>query len=284
MKRILLVLGLLLGNIYAWHESYDCAHTFDWCNTALELRVGVAPTIWMERGDFSAVSCNATTLLQLPDAFIPLFKMPRFHSLFRVPWFIGGHFGYYLCDDQEVYAELNYQQARARTFTLNNLIIPEVDTIRFSLAPQNSYRSVQMYVGARTYWQDCWCDDLDFFAGFKFGLLHHHKVNFIFTTSSLIVPPPTPFVSSSLVLFNSSTVPSGGLHVGLQYNVGCNWTVRFTGEIVATCGPKTNKNIPFDFATQSVFINPLLAPNSFTLDAIGTELFFPITIGVNYNF
>jgi hypothetical protein len=188
-----------------------------------------------------------------------------------------------LCEDQEIYAELNYRQSHARTFTLNSLVIPNVDTISFAIKPQNNYRIVDAYFGARYYWRTCWCDDIQLFLGTKIGFVHHSKVNFIFTTASLVVPPPTPFISSSLPLFFSNNVPAIGINGGIVYDCECISFV-LTAELIGCCGPKSNPNIPFDFLRQSIFINPILAPNSFIVGLIGTEIAIPITVGLKYKF
>jgi hypothetical protein len=258
---------------------------FDVCcdDISFEVRAGVAPTFWFDRQNFTAVSCNATSILQLPSAIIPLFKMPNFHKLFRVPWYIGLHVAFALCDDQEIYAELNYRQSHGRTFAINSLVIPNIDTIRFAMTPQNNYRIVDAYVGARYYWRTCWCEDIQAFFGAKVGFAHHSKVNFTFTTASLVIPPPAPFTSTNLPLFFRNTIPAIGINGGLTYEYNCISFV-LTVEMIVCCGPRSNQNIPFDFLTQSIFINPILAPNNFIVGAIGTEIAIPITIGFKYKF
>jgi len=276
-KYLLMLVVLAHGSIAFAFDDIDLCNNFN-----AEIRAGIAPTVWLNRGNFSAISCNATTILQLPSVYVPLFEMPHFNKLFGLPWFVGGHIGYMLGHDQELYAEINYQQAHKRVFTLNNLVIPNIDTIFFSLMPQNNYRVWSAFAGARKHWQPCSCQSLDLFLGGKIGLLHHQKVNFSFITYSLAVP--APYTSDSLLLFKKSTGFAGGLNIGFEFNCFCDLKIVATAEIVAACGPRANNNIPFDYATQSVVINPFLAPNSFIVGTVATELFFPITIGLGYGF
>ncbi len=250
----------------------------------VEISAGVAPTFWIDRDDFCAVSCNASTLALVASPYVPLFKMPGFNKLFTVPWYLGLHVGYALCEDQEIYAELNYRQSKSRTYTLSSLVIPNIDTISFAMTPKNNYRIVDAYIGLRSYCQSSWCDDIALFLGGKIGLVHHAKTNFIFSTASLTIPPPTPFISSTLPLFLSNTVPAIGANIGLTYEVGCDFSCVITAEFILSCGPRANPNIPFDFLLQSIFINPILAPNSFIIGQIGTEIAVPLTIGFKYQF
>jgi hypothetical protein len=274
----MLLLVLLTNNIWAITNNADSFFG----NFAIEARGGIAPTAWINRDNFSAISINATSILLLPSAFVPLFQMPSFSKLFGLPWFIGIHIGSMMAPDQEIYAEINYRQAHKRIFTLNNLVIPNIDTIFFSLMPKNNYRVLSAFVGARKYWQFCSQQSVNAFFGGKIGLTHHAKTDFTFTTYSLAVP--APYTSDTLVLFRKNTGFAGGFNAGFEFDFGCDLRIVFTAEMVAACGPNGNENIPFDYPTQSVVINPFLAPNSFIVGSIGTELFFPITIGCKYFF
>ncbi len=278
IKIISIGLGFLL-NFAMSAQAFDCALD------GLELRAGIAPTVWLSRASFLAVSCNATSMLGLPNPVIPLFQMPRFRQVFSVPWFLSGRVMYQANDEIEWYLEAEYHQAQPRTFTLSDLIIPNIDTIFFSLKP-SSYKVFGCSVGARVYCHDWYtrCADIEVFFGGKLGFVHHFKTQFVFTTASLTVPPPAPFVSDSLVLFKSNTVPAAGLNIGCTGDFKCGWAWIITAEFVVTGGPRANANIPFDYSTQSVVINPVLAPNNFIIGSIGTEIFFPITLGLKYNF
>lgn len=257
---------------------------FNFCcrDLTIELRAGVAPTFWLDRGDFAAVSCAGSSILDLPSPYVPLFHMPKFSVLFGVPWYLGAHIGYALCDEQEVYAELNYRQSHSRTLILNPLIIPSIDILNFTMSAQDSYRIIDSYVGIRFYKRSCFCNNLDLFLGGKIGLVHHLQTNFVFTTASLMTPPATPFVSTSLPLFFSNTVPAIGAHCGLSFDINCDCSLALMVELIANCGPHSNSNIAFQ--SQSSFVNPTLVPNSFIIGPIGTEIAIPITIGFKYKF
>ncbi len=249
-----------------------------WCpDINIAMRGGVAPTFWNERDQFIAVSCA----LNSSSPYVPLFKMPKFSKLFGTPWFIGFQLGYPLCAEQEVYFEVNYRQSKGRTFSINPLMIASADIAMFSMTPTH-YGVIDSYIGFRGYKKNCWCAGLDLFIGGKVGLAHHAKTNFTFITASLIVPPEVPFVSASLPLFFSNTVPAVGANLGIAYEVGCNFDLLVMTELIANCGPRSNQNIPF--ATQSDLINPVLEPNSFIIGNIGTEIIIPITIGLKYKF
>lgn len=290
MKKILFYVGMfaLFFNCRSDAVCKDAEFCFN--DFSIETRIGIAPILWTQRGNFSAISCTASSLIGTPTAIITLFELPQFHHLFRIPWIVGGKIGYSLDECHECYFELNYHQAHGKQFVAANggngvIVLPNlIDTITFTLA-MKQYAAIDWYIGARYFGDWCWCDRLTYFVGGKVGMLHHKKVNFTFTTNSTIVPNPTgPFVSSEIPFFLISNAISGGVNFGLSKNIGCCVDLVITGEVVATCAPKTNALIPFDLCTTGIAINPNLAPNAFRNASLGTEFFFPITIGLYFNF
>jgi hypothetical protein len=53
------------------------------------------------------------------------------------------------------------------------------------------------------------------------------------------------------------------------------------GEVVATCGPKSNGNIPI--AANCSQLSSIM-PSNLIVGGTGTELFFPVTLGLKYSF
>lgn len=274
MKLItkLFFLYCLLGQIAAYtSDNISCWKT--------GFQAGLAPTTWSKRGQLTAISCNATSVLSLQNAVIPLFDMPQFNKLFHVPWLIGGYLYHVVDDETEFFVQSDYKRASAHTFTIPALTIPQIDTLSFSIVPQNHYQTIDLFFGLQRNYA-CTCYDFLLWYGAKVGLVHRKKVDAVFITESLTVPFENQTAAQELI--TKSTSPAIGLLFALEGCV-CNdlsWNLRF--EFVASCGPHLNQNISFDFATQSVLINPLLAPNNFIFNGITTEFYFPISFGFKY--
>lgn len=265
-------------------QVIDCGNPLYCGSVNFLVHAGVAPTIWKDRGDFFGLGCNSLAVTNFNQATISFFQLPKFREFFRLPWIVGGQIGYAITDCFEVYLEVNYRQASRRDFALNN-ITPVVNFgINVALVFDNHYRAIDFYAGARYYWGRCWCDRVAFFFGGKFGFVHHKRVN---TATFSLIPvtcpadlalsiPPTAF-------FLRNTVPASGLNLGFDWCVGCGWSVVFMAEVVATCGPKGNNNF-FGGQLCPTSLATIGSPTNFFIGHIGTELFFPITVGLKYSF
>ena len=276
---------------------YECSCNPLYCGALdLQLQVGAAPILWKDREHFNIIQCPGLSVGGTPSIF-ELFEIPKFSSFYKVPWTIGGQVGYALSDNIRVYLEVNYLQAKAKRdaelvsapFNLTGTVV--ANSLAFNVG---KYRLVDAYVGARYYF-DRWCDRVSFFLGFKAGLVHRRHINF--NVALLNPTPPAPVVivpeTPEVNFFGRNTVPSGGLNFGLDFCFcGC-WSFVLTGEIVASCGPKSNGNIAFNqpgagcdvLGPQPVLPGPVgLNINNLLIGHIGTELRFPITAAVRYSF
>jgi hypothetical protein len=254
-------------------QAYDC-NRWSW-----DIQAGVAPTVWINRGEFTAVSCNATQVLSLPNAVIPLFNFPQFNHLFHVPWIIETYFSYATDSGLDLFVQFDYRRAKSRTFVIPNLVIPGIDTLSFAIAPRDHYQAIDAFVGL---YKQCLleCLDMFWFYGAKVGIVHRSKIDSTFITNSLTVPFENE--TATRMLIQKNTVPAVGGSLGLTGCICGNFLWRFQIEMVAACGPHITQNIPFDFGTESVLINPLLAPNGFINNGIQTEIYFPVTFGFKY--
>ena len=263
--------------------AYDCGDPLNCGSVNFVLRAGVAPILWKDRGQFSAFSCNALAIPGFSQTTINFFKMPRFSKFFRVPWIVGGQIGYALSDNVEIYLEANYRAAKNRNFS-TTVTVPN-DTVNISFEFQNNYRIIDAYVGARYYWGRCWCDQVAFFVGAKFGLVHHKPVCFRFLIASVNGCPAgaTPVLSpGDTPFFSRNTTPASGLNFGFDWCLGCGWSLMLMAEAVASCGPHGNSNIAVSNACNALL--PTFSPTNLGVGHIGTELFFPITLGLKYSF
>lgn len=261
---------------------YECGCNPLYCGALdLQVQAGVAPILWRDRGVFNTVICPLADISSVGS----LFNIPKFRTFFHIPWIVGGQVGYALSDNIRVYLEANYVQASAK----NNVLLSTVGiTPSVAILFNNGkYKLFDAYVGIRYYF-DRWCDMVSLFVGMKAGVLHHNRTRF---APTITVTPAAGIVIPTIDLFVRSTVPSGGLNVGLDFCLcGC-WSLALTAELVASCGPKSNENIPFGqpgASCTAIAFQPTLPAvpglNNILIGHIGTELRFPITASLRYSF
>lgn len=244
-------------------SCYECScEPLHPCALDVQLQVGVAPITWRHRGEFTAIRCSA----EVPA--VTVLELPRFNKLFRVPWTVGGQIGYALSCNARLFVEFDYYQARSK----NNTAFATINVIpqTFICLDFNKYKAFDFYMGARYYSNRYWCNRLSWFIGGKIGFARHKAVQLDGLTLG------SDFEGD---YFNRSTVFAGGGHIGLDYCVWGNLSIVLTAEIVARCGPRAVNNIVLGDV------------DAFTLDAsnllpahVGTELIFPIILGLRYSF
>ena len=253
-------------------SCYECACNPLYCGAwDLQVHGGVVPVKWQHRDPLSGIDCLfGTPVVTVFNA------IPGFHSFFRVPWTVGGQFGYAWADNVRVYLEFNYVQARAKTnATINtDFIAPGAAAVPVTFN-FNKYKLFDGYVGVR-YYSNRWCNRTAFFLGGKIGFTHHKGMSSSISVGTPI--PATPTVASS-PLFGKSTVVSGGANFGLDICFCGNWSVVLTGEVVASCGPHAISNFVVPAAAVAT-----IGYSNFIIGHIGTELRFPVTAGIRYSF
>lgn len=273
-------------------QEYECGNPLNCGEIDFQVQAGIAPTLWTDRGEFSAISCN-TLSTDANESIVPFFQMPSFNKLFKLPWIIGGHIGYALSDCFETYIEFNYRQGKHKDFELLGVSVPNYQTpgnfLNININMLDDYRVFDVYLAGRYYWELDWChwENLSFFFGGKFGLLRRYQVNaaIVITSEAQPVPNPTAINLACVPFFLKKISPSGGLHAGFEWCLGCNFSTVFTAEVVATCGPRSNKNIAgINGGPNGCNILPAILPTNLIVGSVGSEVFFPITWGLKYSF
>jgi hypothetical protein len=247
-------------------EDFECSVNPLECGSfGVQLQGGVYPIIWKKRSDSFIVNCtgftNPVTIITDLGAF------PKYNNLYKVSWVIGGQLSYALSCNTNVFVEFNYAQSSDSKCTFcNSLNNP------FTLV-LSKYKLYNGYVGVRYYF-DRWCDRVSLFIGPKVGFVHHKKANFDSLTASTSV---TDYTTRNF--FGSNTVVSGGGQIGLDICGWCGFNFVITGEVVASCGPRAVGTIALSTADAAVLTGQILLPGH-----VQTELAFPVTLGVKYNF
>lgn len=283
---LLLLFSLLSGTVQA-DSAYDdncCARSCYECGCnplncgsfGLQFQAGVNPIIWTKRGNLNLVDCTQAT------HFTNFGKLPKYSSFFKTPWVVGGQISYALTDNSNVFVEFNYVQANAKGSGVNTTASssgtnPGTPNAAV-LLKLSKYKLFNAYLGARYYF-DRWCDRVSFFVGEKVGLVHHKSNNFQTLTTGTVLSQYT----TGTEFFHRNTVVSGGLHLGFDICFCGNWSLVITGEVVANCGPSVvQPNIVLAASDRAAL--PSGDPSFFTLGPVGTELQFPVTLGIKYNF
>lgn len=248
-------------------QSYGCScEPLVPCAWDVQLQAGVAPIIWTHRDLIRALDCS----LQPAEPLVNLVQFPRFSKLFKVPWTVGGQIGYALDENIRIYADVNYLQARGKNdVTVVTDVLPAFGVSSTFIFNFHKYRLVDFHLGFRYYF-DRWCDLVSLFIGAKAGFTHYNHTVLDFDFSI-----PVGSTYTGFEIFQRHTSPSGGLNIGLDFCLGCNWYLALTAEFVASCGPRVN----FDFIPL-----PLAIFRNFFFGAVGPEIRFPITLALRYAF
>lgn len=278
MKKILKISYCIYALIIALNISSISA--FDCCNSALDCGswwlqgdVGVYPTLWRSRGDVFLNSCDCVP--NVAATGVNLGEFPKFSKVFRVPWIVGVQLGYAWSECVAVYGELNYIQAKAKS-TPFNAVVPVNTSLLIHL---NKYSAVSGYVGARYYTTGCWCDNVLLFVGAKIGFIHRANIQASSLTTPVAVECGCPPVFKR-DFFRHATKVSGGANIGIDYCWCNNWSLVLTAEVVASKGPRANTCI----SLTPTEIVQLGGGSSLAAASIKTEISFPVTFGLKYNF
>jgi len=265
-----------------------CRPSFECDRVTVQAHAGIAPIIWTNRGNFQLVSCNIANGDCAGQDLGPincLFGMPKFKDLYKMPWTVGGKIGYMINDCSEIYVEGNYRQANAKNcFQITPSVNTgaEIATTIFRFNNLSKYSFFDVYIGARRYFDLdlCFCNNFSWFVGMQVGLAHHKKVKGDLYFKSTSNDCGDVLNQSCVQLFSKHTALAAGGNIGFDYCIGCGWSLVLTAEFIATCGPNGNQNIVVTEAN----VVPDIAPSNFIVGGIGTEVIFPVTLGLKYNF
>ncbi len=254
-------------------SCYECGCNPLYCGAwDLQVQAGVSPIIWRNRGNVLAVDCQVTTPAPAAPLF-SLFELPKFSSLFKTPWTVGGQVGYHWSDNTRAYLEFNYIQSNHKSdvaiTTLASGTLPALPLV----LNLSKYKLFDGYVGVRYYW-DRWCDRVSFFLGGKVGFTHRKRVD----TATLVatIPNVGSRTLSDFATFNRRTYVSGGADFGLDFCFCGNWSFVITGAVIASCGPSG--------AVYNIPAPSLSGITNIIVGGVATELRFPVTAGVRYSF
>ncbi len=267
-------------------SCYECSCEPLYCGAfGVLIQGGFRPIIWRNRGNFFGVNCvTAATNSQITV----LEEIPKFRHFYKYPWEVGGQLSYALSCNTNVFVEVNYAQARNKKecnvftttgFQCANPINP-VSGLAINLS---KYKIIDAYVGANYYFNR-WCDRVAFFFGGKVGLVHHNKVHYNSLTAGFNCSTGGSVIycttNTNKDFFLSNTVVAGGAQAGFDICFCGNWSLVVTGNVIASCGPKSIDSIALN-TTDMLNLNGV---STLLIGHVETELAFPILVGIKYNF
>lgn len=254
----------------------------------VQFQVGVCPIHW-NKADQKRI--NSFTPFASSSSLI-LFRNADFSSLYSLPWIIGAQAGYSWSDHVRLYFEVNYLQARAKQ---DVVFITDSTPALPAAITMTKYKLFDAYVGGRYYTDRCWCGCVSFFLGGKIGFTRYHENTFDLVLGfsqaqtqnfvpnvNIIVPPggiqqlPVQTVLKDVPVFDRRTSISGGINGGFDICCG-NWSFVITGEIVISRGPQVGNDLLLSPPVSNIFTTVFFGK-------IGSELRFPITVGIRYTF
>lgn len=252
-------------------SCYECScNPLYECSWGLQVAAGVRPIVWKHRGDFFTVNCLADPV------FNTIGELPKFNDLYKTPWQVGVQLSYATSCNTNLFGEFNYAQSRFKCcdfarIGLSNLVLN-----------LTKYKIYEGYFGLRYYF-DRWCDRVAFFLGGKIGALHHKRVQtgaFSGITENSIISECCNDATPLHDFCAKYTSFAGGGHLGLDICFCGNWSFVITAEVIASCACGGRRNFTLN-TIDSVLLN---SASDLLLAGAETELGFPITFGLKYNF
>ena len=279
MKRIFskknIITILVLLSIAIQSKAYDeCC--YDPCaNWYVQVKGGVAPIVWRNRGCLTAVQSVLLPSGATSTSFNDFVRVGKFSHHFKLPWTVGFEVGYSLVDCINVYGDFQYRQAKGKHFDLN---LPVVAGTALGTFEFNKYKSFSGYIGvdylSDLSWCGCTCNDLSYFIGIKVGFTRFGRLHLDGSFALANIPGVTLTSQTIAPCFKAHTVLSAGGRVGLDYCFCENLSLVVTAEFLAQCGRHFDHTI----------INLADMGSAFRFGSVGSELVFPITVGLRYRF
>lgn len=242
-------------------ERENCSSCVSWLweNVGFEVKGGVAPIVWVDRGNaLCTPDCVNNTATEVN----------QFLHLFKVPWTVGAELQWSMGDCSRTYLDFQYRQAKGKDACLNVPVLYLPGFVNVT-ARFDKYQTYSLYLGGdRFFFNDWLCENLSAFAGIEVGFTHERNLNV-----NLFATDESGYTSSNC--YKKRNVLSGGGRFGVDYNNVCNClTVNLTVEILGQAGPRFGSlEVPTSSLGTVVLLN-----------GVTTEVIFPITLGLRYSF
>lgn len=249
------------------------AYTDDACCGCWDLtgKAGIAPIVWRNRGCISTIECSTNDNGAPFNAFRDFVEIGKFSHFFKLPWTVGFEVGYWIDNCARGYFDFQYRQAKGKQF---NLVIPVIAGSAAGDFRFNKYRTFSGYVGVDYLFDWLSCECFNTFLGIKVGFSHFRKFNLDGTLVLSDIPGVTEPSQLVDVCFGSHTVLSAGARVGIDYCFCECFSVLLMVEFLGQCSQNLNHRI----------INLTNLNTDIRFGGIGSEIVFPITLGLRYRF
>lgn len=218
---------------------------------------GIDPIHWTERG---------RVWLTVPALPVPVFSVSRtakFDKQYDLPYIVGGEIAYNFSDSAQLFIEANYINGKGKTF---NFVAGA-----FNVSEVNDdYEAWSGYIGGRYYFSRSWiCDRVAPFVGLKAGFVNHRRSDYALSLGGVFIDKDPYYVGKTGV--------SAGVQLGFDVAICDNFSAVLNLEAVASQGPRANRNNELDPVLTGGLTNV-------NIGQVGTEVSFPITLGLRYTF
>lgn len=217
---------------------------------------GIAPNIYVDRENANASAAN-------PPAF-ELINIPSFGDQFNMPFILQGELGYMVRNDWEVFYDFDWSQGKGKSHSFSH---EESGTVDVSGTQKfKNFNGYGNYLGSR-YYLTYGTFPIKPFAGFKIGIMTRGAVK----VQQVATSGGTTF-TDNYNYFKSNTTISGGLQIGLDWQLTENLSLLLKGEFIATGYRKSG--IIFNHSP-----NPVLKAGN-----ASAQFSFPVTLGARWTF
>lgn len=315
----------------------DCEGPLDRGRWYIMPKVGAAPGLFAGRGyeqrvqilggtataDRTVTCVNGTPIVTNTDVQYNALqqdncRVPKFNQIFSNGVLnVGFEVGRNVCDNTQMYLEFVYNRASGKclTQTTRNYAAPvgcsaENCSSNTNCAPTgpllsestrtssfDNYVAYGAFIGTRHYWDWNFCDRIQMWSGFKFGLFHRKAVNACISIPEATVPVGSAqytFAARENInvgVFCKGNSVAGGLNLGFDYCFSDCLTVLVGVEVVASCGFKSNNNVRLPLGTVTpVGSAPVIPtgafpqPTNIIIGNTGTFVQFPVWAGLRWEF
>lgn len=236
-------------------DSNTCEGRF-----SMSALMGIAPNVYADRQRANASSAT-------PPAFETI-NVPPFNNQFELPFMLQGELGYFVLNDWEVFYDFDWTHAQGKSSKYSHEVENAVERNEFidvkGTQKFSEFNGYGNYLGSR-YYITFAPYSLKPFAGFKIGFMTRTAVKAKEVSTSF-----GKTFTDDVTYFKGTTTISGGLQLGLDWQLTQNLSCIFKAELIGT--GERRSGIIFNHPPRPV----LKAGN------VVMQLSIPISIGIRW--
>ncbi|MFA6916704.1 MAG: hypothetical protein WC222_09940 [Parachlamydiales bacterium] len=241
-------------------EAPYCGTPLNEGNWNISIKGGIAPSIWMNRGNgYVVIPTNVPPVLSSG-------QVKSYQDLFDMPWAAGLEIAYNSTGHTQYFIEGLYRCSPNKTVLTRTFPDTQI-TIRETMDDGKDWFG---YFGVRQFFCRDWiCDSVAPYIGFKAGFVHHQKIRIKVTENAS--------KAGSFTLFESTTGVSAGLFLGLDCALMECLSLQLQSDVLVSQAIQGKRNIVLPAVVENGATNIIAG-------RVNTEITFPITVALRYSF